>query len=77
MTHFLRAQANLAKRTMASQKPLLELNPYMAKEEELAALINFIASTAANTFPEIDFEDSTFLESFLPLTLIHLTPKLN
>ncbi|ODN84125.1 hypothetical protein L202_00135 [Cryptococcus amylolentus CBS 6039] len=63
--HSLKVQAKLAKRAAAGQSPM-RVSLEMTKAEELAALMNFIVGTTANTLPEIDLEDSTSLEGFLP-----------
>ncbi|KAK8865856.1 hypothetical protein IAR55_001004 [Kwoniella newhampshirensis] len=67
--HSLKIQSKLSqrhKRAERAQMPLVKVPFEMNKDEELAALMNFIVGTAANTLPPIDTEDATSLEAFLP-----------
>ncbi|WWD17960.1 hypothetical protein CI109_102405 [Kwoniella shandongensis] len=70
--HSLKVQSKLANRHKraaeegAAQVPFGKVPFKMTKDEELAALMNFIVGTAANTLPPIDTEDATSLEAFLP-----------
>ncbi|WVQ71220.1 hypothetical protein IAR50_000745 [Cryptococcus sp. DSM 104548] len=63
--HSLKVQSKLSKRAAAGQAAM-RVSLDMSKAEELAALMNFIVGTTANTLPEIDLEDPTSLEGFLP-----------
>ncbi|OXG25866.1 glutathione transferase [Cryptococcus neoformans Tu259-1] len=64
--HPLKAQSKLSKRVDEDQKPFKKVNFDMTKDEELAALMSFIAGTSANALPPIDSENELSLEGFLP-----------